>query len=587
MDADPAALVDELRRHEVGRGTLLAVAVDAGAGIALAGSGTALSVAADPQAVASCVAAVDEVLHPRWVVWSRADSARLLERGVRLGSCWDIAAVHRMTVGGVRAEPGRVWAHQAGLDPSTLPEGGRDGAALDLFTAAERSLGDAAEPVRPDGHLRPEWGRAGWTPTTEQLLGWAATALDVAGAQVAERASFAERPRAELVARSESTAELLCNELAADGLPMDVRSAEEILVELVGPRPENETAAAEQRRRRDRDVLRHVPDGPEYDLRSPGQVKSLLRRLGIEVEDTRAWRLEQLVGTHPVIEDLLLWRKRERIATTFGYAWLDEHLGPDGRLRGSWGGSDGAAGRMTASAGLHNMASELRPAVAAEDGHVFVRSDLGQIEPRVLAAVSGDHRLARASGVDDLYAGVAETLAVERDIAKVAVLGAMYGQTTGRGAQALAQLRSAYPVAMTFLDQADRDARSGQDLWTYGGRRIRMDGSGDLDLPEAAARSRAAARGRYGRNAVIQGAAAELFKMWAVTVRARVAGLEARVVLCLHDELLVHAPVAHGDEVAAVVDASLQEAVRRWAPDDTVRFVTDTAVIHRWSDAKG
>ena len=74
-------------------------------------------------------------------------------------------------------------------------------------------------------------------------------------------------------------------------------------------------------------MLRHVPGGDGIDLRSPGQVKSLLRRVGIEVEDTRAWRLERLVGAHPVVEPLLAWRKAERMATTFGYAWLDEHLG--------------------------------------------------------------------------------------------------------------------------------------------------------------------------------------------------------------------------------------------------------------------
>ncbi len=241
---------------------------------------------------------------------------------------------------------------------------------------------------------------------------------------------------------------------------------------------------------------------------------------------------------------------------------------------------------MTASAGMHNMPAEMRPAVVAEDGHVFVRADLGQVEPRVLAAVSGDPELARASGVDDLYAEVAETLGVEREIAKVAVLGAMYGQTTGRGAQALAELRKAYPVSMDFLDEADRKARGGHDLITYGGRRLRMDNRGDFELPEQAARSRTAARGRYGRNAVVQGAAAELFKMWAVTVRSRSAGFGARVVLCLHDELLVHSPSEMGEQVARLVDSALDETARRWAPDGPVRFLADTSILTRWADAK-
>ncbi len=85
---------------------------------------------------------------------------------------------------------------------------------------------------------------------------------------------------------------------------------------------------------------------------------------------------------------------------------------------------------------------------------------------------------------------------------------------------------------------------------------------------------------------MVQGAAAELFKTWAVTVRARVVPLDARIVLCLHDELLVHAPVEHGAGVARLLDDSLQEAAHRWAPDDSVRFVADISVIRRWSDAK-
>ena len=242
---------------------------------------------------------------------------------------------------------------------------------------------------------------------------------------------------------------------------------------------------------------------------------------------------------------------------------------------------------MTASAGLHNMPADMRGAVVAEPGHVFVRADLGQIEPRVLAAVSGDVTLASATTAADLYAPVAAQLGVDRATAKVAVLGAMYGQTTGHGARALRGLEAAYPVAMTYLRDADLAGHSRRSLRTYGGRMISMGSADDdTDLDERELRARAAARGRYGRNAVVQGAAAELFKAWAVTVRARAAALDARIVLCLHDELLVHAPVEHGAAVARLLDDCLHEAAHRWAPDDSVRFVADISVIRRWSDAK-
>jgi DNA polymerase-1 len=162
----------------------------------------------------------------------------------------------------------------------------------------------------------------------------------------------------------------------------------------------------------------------------------------------------------------------------------------------------------------------------------------------------------------------------------------MYGATTGHGAQALRRLEASYPVAMDYLNRAARQAAARQDLRTYGGRLVRMGPGASETAAPAESPAAAAARGLYGRNAMIQGAAAELFKMWAVTVRARTAGLDARIVLCLHDELVVHAPRQHADTVAQLVETALDEAVRRWAPGTTVRFLADIAVVGRWSDAK-
>ncbi len=241
---------------------------------------------------------------------------------------------------------------------------------------------------------------------------------------------------------------------------------------------------------------------------------------------------------------------------------------------------------MTASAGLHNMPVEMRVAVAAEAGHFFVRADLGQIEPRVLAAVSGDKALAQATVDDDMYAPVAEQLGVDRAIAKVAVLGAMYGQTTGDGARALRRLEAAYPVAMGYLADAYRSGQARRDLRTHGGRLVRMGSGGPGDIAASDERGAAAARGRYGRNALVQGAAAELFKVWAVTVRARGGRHGAQIVLCLHDELLVHVGAERAVTVAQLLDDCLQDAVRHWGSDGSVRFLADIAVVERWSDAK-
>ena len=540
----------------------------------------------EPHRLARELEAIERTEHPRWVWWSIDTARTFVDLGGRPARCWDLGAVHRLLHGGWRTDPAGVWAASRGLDPATVPQR----APVDLFTVEEPASDDPA--VRPDGHLSIEWLDGGWAADTDALRRHAHLALDVHRRQREQLGRLPDRPAAPSTATSESAAELLCAELEHDGLPLDVDEAERIIGSFIGARPD--TAEDERRRTHDRDqrVLHHVPANArdDLDLRNPAGVKSLLRRVGIEVPDTRAWRLEQLRHEHPVVDELLRWRRAERIATTFGYRWLDEHVA-GGRLRGTWAGADGAAGRMTATAGLHNLPAELRSAVAAEPGHVLVRSDLGQIEPRVLAAVSGDAALASATRDDDMYAPVAARLGVSREIAKVAVLGAMYGQTTGRGAEALRGLERAYPTAMGFLTAADVAAQGGRDLRTVGGRLVHLDASRPDGADDRADRSRAAARGRFGRNAMIQGAAAELFKAWAVTVRAQLRELGAgEIVLCLHDELLVHAPETHAARAAALVDEALQAAAARWqrriAADVDVRFVTDTAVVGRWSDAK-
>lgn len=580
----------EVHASGIAPGQIVAVAITPGVGAAWKTIGGESATVAWDSAIGTMRRLEDEV-GPRWLWWSGATARTFVSIDIRPARCWDLGVVHRLLVGGWRTSAARIWADANALDVDTIPER----RPVDLF---HQPTEHDAGPIRDDGHLDAEWAAGERAATLDNLAVWADLATRVHALQM-ERLGAAHTA----TARSESAAELLCAELEADGLPFDVAVAESVIAELVGPRPADAGEAERMERERDERVLCHAPQDSDFDLRNPAQVKSLLRRVGVEVPDTRAWRLEVARERHPIVEALLTWRKAERISTTFGYGWIDEHVG-DGRLRGSWTSSDGAAGRMTATAGLHNMPADLRPAIIAEPGHVFVRADLGQIEPRVLAAVSGDEALARASGDDDMYQPVAERLRVEREIAKVAVLGAMYGQTTGKGAEALAGLESGYPVAMSYLREAAEAAQGGHDLHTHGGRRIRMSGSIDPAVSDRDGRSRAAARGRYGRNAMIQGAAAELFKTWAVIVRARTADLGARIVLCLHDELLVHTPAEAGERTAAAIDAALDEAAHRWAPPDhprdrppdhppdhpgdhpRVRFVADTSVIARWSDAK-
>ena len=530
------------------------------------------------------VARLETERHPRWVFWSaEADAIPLVSHGVHLDRCWDIAEAHRILVGGRTADPAVAWATACRLATSDLPRT----AGGDLFDfAAEHHPGDRGDPERPvrsDGYLRPEAVAGTWQTSPQRVLAWAETALDIATRQMAALSDLSTRSVS--TGQSESAASLLCVELAATGLPVDRPTMERLIEDSAGPRPDDEAHAREIRRARDADVLCHAVGRESTDLRNPLQVRDLLAAVGVVVPDTRAWRLEPFRDTHPLVEALLTWRKAERIATTYGYHWLDTNIGTDDRLRGAWTACDGAAGRMTAQNGLHNLPTPLRPAIRAHPGYVFVRSDLGQIEPRVLAAVSGDMDFARATQADDLYAPVGAALKVERPVAKIAVLAAMYGQTSGAAGEALKDLERAYPTAMAYLQRAYEAGAASRAIRTYGGRRIPM-WENPADPAPGSLPAIIAGRGRFARNAVIQGAAAELFKAWAATVRLTTRHMGAQIVLCLHDELLVHVPLEAADDAAAAVDAALTASARRWTGSSTVRFVSDTSVIARWSDAK-
>lgn len=583
-------LGDWLTSHGVGRGDPVGLAVAAGLGLAVttATGDNAHVAVAEHDGLRGPLTAAEHAVGPRWVWWGRDAADSVAAAGVPIGRCWDVLTVHRLLAGVWRADPATAWAWLHDLDLSALPRLGQ----LDLLASEVNDGDDPHDPVQADGYLRPDWAAGGWAATPERLTRWAALAVRAAELQAARLAARPDPPRARSTAHAESVAELLCAELERDGLPIDIAAAEGLISAAIGPRPTS--AADEERLRiaRDDAVLAHAPAGMRTDLRSPADVKALLRRTGFDLPDTRAWRLQQHAGDHPLIDALLTWRKAERIATTYGYRWLDEHV-RDGRLHGEWSSCDGAAGRMTASAGLHNMPAELRSAVAAEPGYAFVHADLGQIEPRILAAVSGDRALIAATAERDLYQRVAERLGVTREHAKVGVLGAMYGGTTGNSGLALPRLQEEYPEAMRLLEAAAERGRRGEPVFTTGGRLVRMwsseaydeRGVGDIDR----ARQVAAARGRYARNALIQGAAAEFFKAWAVTFRARAhaAALDARIVLCLHDELLIHTAVADTTTTATLLTAALAEAAHRWTPEPDVRFLADVAVVARWSDAKG
>ncbi|MDQ2958585.1 MAG: hypothetical protein M3Y42_16690, partial [Actinomycetota bacterium] len=190
----PLATVEpSLVGFERGDRLALSLAADA-AGLAWPGGSCALT-CDDPVAQ---IAAIEAELRPRWVWWSADTALQLARAGVRVATCWDLVAVHRLLFGGWRAEPALIWAALHDLPAESLPGVGQ----LDLLGQDGEEGTDPENPVRPDGHLRPEWSVTGWRRDPARLVRWAATALAAAGADVV----ITELPhlieRAEAVARS-------------------------------------------------------------------------------------------------------------------------------------------------------------------------------------------------------------------------------------------------------------------------------------------------------------------------------------------------------------------------------------------------
>ena len=155
---------------------------------------------------------------------------------------------------------------------------------------------------------------------------------------------------------------------------------------------------------------------------------------------------------HPAVRPLLEYKELYRIWTAHGWTWLDQWV-IDGRFRPEYVPGGVVSGRWaTRGGGALQVPKVVRRAVRADPGWTFVVADAGQLEPRVLAAVSGDAGLAAAGAAGDLYAALAQaSFSGDRPRAKLALLGAMYGQTGGAAVPALAVLRQQYPVAFEYV----------------------------------------------------------------------------------------------------------------------------------------
>ncbi|MGY1681677.1 bifunctional 3'-5' exonuclease/DNA polymerase [Geodermatophilus sp. SYSU D01176] len=504
----------------------------------------------------------------RWV-WD--DTTRwypsLLDAGVRVERCTDLRLTHAL----LRRSP---FVQQAllGVDETA----GWD--ALQPVTATDPGLfplddpADALDPVAEHGR------------------------------QQAAVAASAQPHRLGLLLAAESSGALVAAEMTHAGLPWRADVHARLLTELLGPRPlpGSRPAVLEALAGEVRAALR----APELNPDSPGALLTALQAAGLAVEDTRSWTLEQL--DHPVVPPLLEHRKLSRLLTANGWAWLDAWV-RDGRFR-SWFVPGGVVtGRWASNGGgALSVPTQVRPAAVADDGWRLVVADVAQLEPRVLAGMSGDGAMAEAARAADLYEGMVAAGTVEtRAQAKLALLGAMYGATRGESGRILPRLARRYPRAIGLVEEAARAGERGEVVHTLLGRGSpRPTGAWAeravaLGEPAEAAGSREdrdrhrRAWGRFTRNFVVQGTGAEWALCWLADLRNRLwrlggaEPLEQRphLVFFLHDEVVVHTPEHLAAEVVEEVRRAAATAGRLLFGGFPVDFPLDVAVVRSWADA--
>lgn len=521
--------------------------------------------------------AAREAVEPRWV-W--ADTTRwypgLVDRGLRLARAHDLRMCRRVlrhsplvTGSSFTAAPKDAWDDPVPLRRDPVAEG-----LFDLETApAEERMTDAVEEFRRQ--------RA---------------AVDAA----------TDPGRLALLLAAESVGALIAVELHAAGVPWDVDRHRRILDELLGERP---YPGARPARMEDRlTEVRAALDAPGLNPDSQPLLLKALRAAGLRVASTSKWELATI--DHPAIAPLLEYKAMQRLLVANGWNWLDEWV-HDARFRPVYVPSGVVTGRWASDGGgALQLPKAVRSAVVADPGWRLVVADAAQLEPRVLAAMSGDEAMARAGRAHDLYQGMVDVGAVPtREQAKYGILGAIYGGTTGESGRMRPRLQRAFPRAMAYVEEAARVGERGGQVATWLGRGSPvLERSGLDDGPTAPGepadatdeehrrrRQDRAAWGRFTRNFVVQGTAAEWALCWMGMLRSRLRELNARhggadrraveLVFFLHDELIVHSPAELAEEVAAALREAATAAGRLLFRSSPVEFPLTVSIVDDYGEA--
>jgi DNA polymerase-1 len=492
---------------------------------------------------------------PRWV-WASTATVypRLLRQDVRVARCHDLELTEALLLGhdGRWGEPrglGALWARRHGLP---VPA---DQAAPGADPPGQAALFD-------------ELPRSGFDPMEAVGQGYAD--------QVSRIAATGLPGRFRLLVALESAGGLIGAEMGHDGLPWRADEHDAVLHELLGDPAPPVGGGLPRRLRELTDEINRAFAGARLHPESPADVLRAFSRAGIVLPSTRAWVLRDV--DHPAVAPLLEFKELYRVWTAHSWAWRAQWV-REGRFRPEYVPGGVVSGRWaTRGGGALQIPKVVRRAVVADDGWTFVVADAAQLEPRVLAAMAGDTGLAAAARSGDLYQALAaEAFGGDRAKAKLALLGAMYGQTGGAAVPALAALQARFPAAWEFVERAARTGEGGGLVRSWLGRTCPPGRSGLTG-------EQARARGRFTRNFVVQATAAE----WALALLAAVRSTvpdPARVVFFQHDEIVVHTPREAADEVVAVVNAGGERATKLLFGQSVVRFPLDISTVDCYADA--
>ncbi|MEA2702056.1 MAG: polymerase, partial [Actinomycetota bacterium] len=352
--------------------------------------------------------------------------------------------------------------------------------------------------------------------------------------------------------------------------------------------------------------------GERFLVNSTLQLRRILfDKLGLQPQkktktgfSTDAASLEKLRGLHPIVGPLLRYREVEKLRSTYGESLLAE-VAPDGRIHATFNQTVARTGRLSSDRpNLHNIpirteeGRRIRQAFLPAEGCRFLVADYNQIELRVIAHLAQDPGLieAFATGQDIHRATAARLFAVDpgdvtlgmRSKAKMVSYGLAYGMEsyglgqrlgipTEEAAQVLGAYFEAFPSVRSYMERTVAEARDRGYTETLFGRRRQIP-----ELQSQNYRLRQAGE-RQAMNAGIQGLAADIFKVALVRLDLALDArrLSSRLVLQVHDEVILEVPPDE-EEVAAAVTL---EAMRG-AAELSVPLEVNLAWGDSWATAK-